>query len=329
MLLSLVKKPVTNTEQNSTFPTGVPRDTSVQTNLSISPVVSNPRFDPVETIDFKVAFVPSLNKIVVEKKTPQAEEMFNQWVDQNQLNDVINDKNNILFTEEKIIPTPSDSIHKLENTVKNFFQLMDDINSINTKSDNNSPSSTDNPTPTANKSPKPSPFTNQSKVYYAQCGDQGKLPLPDGCNLCSAGCGAVSVSMIASSYLGKQYDPKYIVQQYQSKDYLLGCSGSRYSDAHSLLESLGLKTTDYLIFNSEKSDTVVPQLRKYLNAGWTFFTLASFCSGGCGHYFWITDIDAKGNIWAYDPAYGRYQIPYNENSRYPYPLYRLAFGVKK
>ena len=62
------------------------------------------------------------------------------------------------------------------------------------------------------------------------------------------------------------------------------------------MKSLGLKTTDYLVFDLEKADTVVPQLRKYLNAGWTFFTLASFCEKGCGHYFWITDIDAKGNI---------------------------------
>ena len=129
--------------------------------------------------------------------------------------------------------------------------------------------------------------------------------------------------------MDKKYDPKTVVGLYKSNDYLLGNDGSRYTDAHELLKGLGLKTTDYLVFNAEKADTVVPQLRKYLSAGWTFFTLASFCSGGCGHYFWITDIDDKGNIIAYDPAYGRYEIPYNENSRYPYPLYRLAFGIKK
>ena len=96
-----------------------------------------------------------------------------------------------------------------------------------------------------------------------------------------------------------------------------------------MFQSLGLKTTDYLVFNLEKSDTVVPDLRKYLNAGWTFFTLANFRDNGGGHFFWITDIDNQGNIFAYDPYYGRYEIPYNENSRYPYPLYRVAFGVKK
>jgi hypothetical protein len=135
--------------------------------------------------------------------------------------------------------------------------------------------------------------------------------------------------MIASSYLGTKYNPKTIVNLYDTNGYVLGCDGSRYQEAHELLKSLGLKTTDYLVFDAEKSETVVPDLKKYLNSGWTFFTLANFCEEGCGHYFWITDIDAKGNIWAYDPAYGRYEIPYNENSRYPFPLYRLAFGVKK
>ncbi len=139
--------------------------------------------------------------------------------------------------------------------------------------------------------------------------------------------------MIASSYLGNKYDPKTIIDLYKSKGFPLGCDGSRYSDAKQILQDLGLKTTDYLVFDAEKSDTVVPELKNYLNAGWTFFTLVRFCNdpkkGFCGHFFWITDIDNQGNIWAYDPAYGRYEIPYNENSRYPYPLYRLAFGVKK
>ena len=349
MLLSLVKKPVTTQKNSSLFPTSIPRDTSVQknlpttggdqglkdlSNLSNSSNESNPPFDPIETLDFKAAYVPTLNKIVVEKKTPQAEAMFDQWVDQNQLNEAISEiggKKNILFTNEKIIPTPSDSIHKLENKVKDFFQLMDDLNSIGKGSSTNQSPAINNPTPVSNnQSPSQSPATNnQSLTYYAQCGDQGSLPLPDGGTLCSAGCGPTTVAMISSSYMDKKYDPKTVVGLYKSNDYLLGNDGSRYSDAHELLKSLGLKTTDYLVFDLEKADTVVPQLRKYLNAGWTFFTLASFCEKGCGHYFWITDIDSKGNIFAYDPAYGRYQIPYNENSRYPYPLYRLAFGVKR
>ncbi len=334
MLLSLGKKTTTDTQNNSPFPTGLPdrgtNGTGGDQGLKDLDNLSN-SFESIETLDFKAAYVPELNKVVVEKKTPQAEEMFNQWVDQNQLSSIINSsggKKNILFTDKKIIPTPSDSIHKLENKVKDFFQLMDDLNNIGEGSQQSNNG-------TIEQSPSPSSLApngltpNPSFTYYAQCGDQGSLPLPDGGTLCSAGCGPTTVAMISSSYMDKKYDPKTVVGLYKSNDYLLGNDGSRYSDAHELLKSLGLKTTDYLVFDLEKADTVVPQLRKYLNAGWTFFTLASFCEKGCGHYFWITDIDAKGNIFAYDPAYGRYQIPYNENTRYPYPLYRLAFGVKK
>lgn len=339
MLLSLGKKTTTNTQIDSPFPTSVPDlEKNILSRITPPPNSTLSTIEPVETLDFKAAYVPDLNKIVVEKKTSLAEESFSQWVDQSQLNEVIGDKNKILFTDEKIIPTPSDSIHKLEDKVIGFFQLMDDLNNIGKGTSNNQPSSAISPTPLPGlgqgKSPtpnNPNPQKNnlQSKVYYAQCGEFGELPLPDGCTLCNAGCGPTAVSMIASSYLGSKYNPKTIVNLYDTNGYVLGCDGSRYQEAHELLKSLGLKTTDYLVFDAEKSETVVPDLRKYLNSGWTFFTLANFCEGGCGHYFWITDIDAKGNIWAYDPAYGRYEIPYNENSRYPYPLYRLAFGVKK
>lgn len=338
LLLSLQKKQTPEeTKNNLPAPTGVSTQGSVnrQNNNTQFPSgyqqpTPTPIIEPIETLDFKAAYVSELDKVVVEQKTPQAKNMFNQWLEQNKLTQTINNQN-ILFTDKKIIPTPSDSVHKLENTVKNFFQLMDDLNNIGkgSQQSSNLPIS-QSPSPSSKSPNLPiSNSTNPSMTYFAQCGDQGSLALPNGCNMCSAGCGAASVAMIASSYLGNQYNLKAIVDLYKKNNYLLGCDGSRYSDAHELLKSFGLKTTDYLVFDSEKSDTVVPQLRKYLSAGWTFFTLASFCEKGCGHYFWITDIDAQGNIWAYDPAYGRYQIPYNENSRYPYPLYKVAFGVKK
>jgi hypothetical protein len=332
ILLSLQKKQtVTETKVDVPFPTSVPRlENTVLPNATPYPKPGVPEIKTVETSDFKAAYVSELNKIVVEKKTPQAEELFYQWINQNQLTEVADNKNAILFTDKKIIPTPGDSIRQAENQIMNFFRLIDDLNNIG-RGINSSRSTVNNQASNSsqNTNSNSAPINSGQKIYYAQCGEQGGIPLPDGGNLCSAGCGPTTVAMISSSYIGKQYDPKAIVNLYDSNNYLLGNSGSRYSDAHELLKSLGLKTTDYLIFNSEKSDTVVPQLRKYLSAGWTFFTLASFCEKGCGHYFWITDIDSQGNIIAYDPAYGRYQIPYNENSRYPYPLYRLAFGVKK
>lgn len=186
-----------------------------------------------------------------------------------------------------------------------------------------SPSSIINPPPGGH--PPTSGF-----AYYAQCNGYGGIPLPSGCTLCNAGCGPTTVAMIASSFVSADYNPKVIVDMYQSRGYGLGCAGSGYYDAHSLLESLGVKTTDYLIFNLEPADQIVGDLKNYLAAGWTFFTLANFREDGGGHFFWITDIDEAGNIWAYDPYYGRFQAPpLNENSRYPFPKYRIAFGVKK
>lgn len=361
MILFFGKKSTTDIQKNSLFPTSIPRQGSVnqqadqQTNLqnnqpspsesegslnTVSQTANGGSIDiatipPVETSDFKLQYSPKLNKIVVEKKTPQAEQKFTEWANQNQLTQLIKNPDQTLIVDLGKNPDDFNPLIEFLNIFMNFGQQVG-------SSTPNSPSPSpiiNNPTPVNNNlSPNPSPITNnpstssgqsQSRVYYAQCGDLGSLPLPDGCTLCNAGCGPTTVSMIASSYLGSGYDPKAIVDLYNSKSYLLGCSGSRYSNAYELLKSLGLKTTSIMSFNLEKSDTVIPQLKKYLDDGWTFFTGAYFCTGGCGHYFWITDVDAQGNIWAYDPAYGRYQIPYNENSRYPYPLYSVAFGVKK
>ncbi|MFA6017205.1 MAG: C39 family peptidase [Patescibacteria group bacterium] len=342
IILSLGKKSTTTTQKNTPFPTSIPTDQSLQSlpsqspnqlpipttivnSLDVSPDVlaKLSAITPVETADFKLQYSSRLQKIVVEKKTPQAETEFVNWANQNSFPQLIGNQNLTLIVDQG--KNPDDF-----NPVIDFLNIFMNMGQGNPSSNNNqaNPSSTlQSPSPSslAPNSLAPSP----SFTYYPQCGDQGDLPLPDGCNLCQAGCGPTTVSMIAASYLGNSYTPKTIVNMYQSKGYLLGCDGSRYSDAKQILQDLGLKTTDYLVFNAERSDTVVPDLKKYLAAGWTFFTLASFCDGGCGHYFWITDIDAKGNIYAYDPAYGRYEIPYNENTRYPYPLYRLAFGVKK
>lgn len=332
ILLSLGKKPTTTTQDNAPFPTDVPLPESTQQidqgqqsdytedfsqEMNINGDIST--ISPVETEDFKLQYSSKLNKIIVEKKSPQAEEQFINWADQNNLIQLIENPELALIVEQGKNP---DDFNPLIEFLNIFMSMGQGIGS---------PTSTIQPQDQLSIINPPNSSQNQpsSFAYFPQCGDQGNISLPDGCDLCGAGCGPTTVSMIASSYLGSEYDPKTIVNMYQSKNYLLGCDGSRYSDAYALLKSLGLKTTDYLVFNSEKSDTVVPQLRKYLNAGWTFFTLASFCEKGCGHYFWITDIDDQGNIFAYDPAYGRYQIPYNENSRYPYPLYRLAFGVKR
>jgi hypothetical protein len=330
-LISLGKKQTVDTNKNSAFPTSVPLPETTRQNNQIPTDAENTAQEvntddismitPAETKDFKLQYSPKLKKIVVERNSVQAMEKFNEWANQNNHPELFDNPELTLFVDKG--KNPDDF-----NPVIEFLNIFINMGRGVSLSTFNQPSSSDNSTsdstPTSNDASTKIGFT-----YFAQCGDQGNLPLPDGDTLCHAGCGPTSVAMIASSLVDKKYDPKTIVELYKSNNYLLGGSGSRYSDAHELIKQLGLKTTDYLVFNEEKSDTVVPQLRKYLSAGWTFFTLASFCEKGCGHYFWITDIDNQGNIFAYDPAYGRYQIPYNENARYPYPLYRLAFGVKK
>ncbi len=340
--LILRKKSTTNIQKGSAFPTSVPQqDLSNLSNQPNSSDQSSPSnssnlpidiltITPVETEDFKLQYSFQLNKIVVEKKTPQAEEQFINWASQNQLTQLIENPDLTLIVDLGKNPDDLNPLLEFLNIFMNFGQGA-------SSTDNNQ--SLDLPisqfpsfpsptiqiqTPSFTLNPPSSSFT-----YFPQCGDLGDLSLPSGCTLCRAGCGPTTVAMIAASYLGSNYNPKTIVDIYKSKGYLLGCDGSRYSDAKQVFQSLGLKTTDYLIFNAEKSDTVVSELRTYLNAGWTFFTLANFKENGGGHFFWITDIDSQNNIWAYDPYYGRYKIPYNENNRYPYPLYRVAFGVKK
>jgi hypothetical protein len=352
MLLSLQKKTTTTTQKGSAFPTDVPdQGKSGQSIDNLSPTggnqglknlsdesnLSNPsnesnlsQITPIETEDFKLQYSEKLGKIVIEKKTPQAELQFANWAKQNQLTQLIDNPELILIVDQGKNPDDFNPVIEFLNIFMNFGQGAGTSNGQGNSSITNpnilTPTSSA-PTGVLTKKNKLQPTISYS--YFAQCGEFGEMPLPDGCTLCNAGCGPTAVSMIASSYLGPKYDPKTIVNIYDTNNYVLGCDGSRYQEAHELLKSLGLKTTDYLVFDAEKSETVIPDLKKYLNSGWTFFTLANFCEGGCGHYFWITDIDTKGNIWAYDPAYGRYEIPYNENSRYPFPLYRLAFGVKK
>jgi hypothetical protein len=350
ILLSLGKRSTINTQNNPPFPTGIPLQGSnpssqtvgsppvdVKNNTAYLPINIS-AISPVETSDFKLQYSSKLNKIVVEKKTPQAEEQFENWANQNQLTQLVKNPDLTIIVDLGKNPDDFNPLMEFLNIFMNFGQGTGSStqNLPSTGGQANQPSTTISPQnlPTGQVTPSSPPNPQSpSFTFFAQCNGYGNISLPDGCNLCEAGCGSTTVSMIASSYLGNTYDPKTIVDIYKSKGYLLGCDGSHYTDAYELLKQLGLKTTNYFVFNEERSDTVAPQLKKYLDAGYTFFALARFCDDPkksfCGHYFWITDIDDQGNIWAYDPYYGRYEIPYNENSRYPYPLYSRAFGVKK
>ena len=97
IILSIVlgrKSPV-NTSSNSPFPTGIPSfpsstfqpqdQTSNFQNPTSDFLIDISTITPVETEDFKLQYSPKLNKIVVERKTPQADEQFINWASQNQL----------------------------------------------------------------------------------------------------------------------------------------------------------------------------------------------------------------------------------------------------
>ena len=171
------------------------------------------------------------------------------------------------------------------------------------------------------------PQTQYPYIYYPQLnGPFDNYPLGGGCTIRKAGCGPTTVAMIVASYKDRSVNPITIVNQYGSR---AGCGGSSYSDAMEVLRSYGIKVGSLIIYNNNgiNAEGVAPVFKQYINAGKTIFALANFRSDGGGHFFWVIDVDEKNNLWAFDPYYGRYQIPYNENSRYPYPLYRLAFPV--
>lgn len=294
---------------------------------------------PYETDSFKYSYSLNDNKIVVEEKSLQGKNDFQQWISENGLPELT--KNQNIVTYSNLNPyTSEDSYSRGEKQAQALFNIFGAfLNLGQGPTDNLNVPTISVPTST----PAPHPFVSPSSkkngnksndvlgsnVYYGQC-QSGDISLPDGCNLCQAGCGPTTAAMIASSYISKEYDPKKVVNLYDSKDYYLGCGGSSYVDAKSLFEDLGLKTTDYISFNGDTADEVASDFKKYIDGGWTLFTLANYCDAGCGHFFWVTDVDGKNNIYAYDPYYGQDEDPpINENDRYPFPKYRIAFGVKK
>lgn len=324
---------------NSPTPTLVPLNIVGKNTLNAAKDVAD-----FETPDFNYSYSQSLNKVVVEKKTAQAQDKFNQWAVENGLSALVSNPNLVSYVSLTTTPgaqnvTPSISITPYElrdpgtvflNIVDVLTKLGSGITNSTSKPITSDQSSGSNKGKNSNYSSEKVQFDESGRVYYGQCsGGYSSIPLPSGCDLCHAGCGPSTVAMIASSYLGSDFNPQKIVDIYKSKGYYLGCDGSSYADAKSALEDLGLKTTSYLSYGLGTADQVAPDFKKYLDGGWTIFTLASYCDGGCGHYFWVTGVNGN-NIYAYDPYYGQGQSPpINENSRYPFPKYRIAFGVKK
>jgi len=294
---------------------------------------------PLKTNDFEITYLPEKDKYQIIKKTVDADIKINQWLRENDLGAVITTNNSIVVNNlaqgGQITQGKNDPTELLTEFINVLFSSY-----VNTSSaPGNTTITPTNPSQNLSPTKKPQktilsyspPSTYNGLVYYPQCsGEYDDYPLPDGCTICKAGCGSTTVSMILASYVDKNYNPATVADLYGKNGYYLGCNGSGYSKLQSLFESKGLKTSDYIIANKNGYviDDVAEDLKNYLNAGWTIFMLANFQAGD--HYFWIVDIDANNNVFAFDPYYGRLTIPpFNENSYYPFPKYKVAFGVKK
>lgn len=193
-------------------------------------------------------------------------------------------------------------------------------------------------TPSLLTSQSPSPPTEQNvvstsglgeKVYYPQCnGPYDNSPMPNGCNICNAGCGPTSVAMILSSYIDTKYDPPTVVNLYGESGFEAGCKGSTIVSAQQILSQNGMKTTDINYYGNSSFDETVNDFKQYLNSGWTLLTLVKYAPDW-GHFYWVVDVDENNTIWAYDPGDAKRPVPLNENSVEPAAKYMLAIGVKK
>jgi hypothetical protein len=257
---------------------------------------------------------------------------------------------------QTITPSPQPTL--TTNLNNNSFNILVDLLKImlGAGAGNNLPINQKNPTnPSISAGPlNPSDFPDiqvtpdvNNLVYYPQCdGPYDNYPLPQDGTLCQAGCGPTTVAMISASFIDKSINPKTVVEKYRQMNYYLGTQGSDYNDAEKILKNYGLKIANIFVDNQPKTIDQVINLfgsiiKNYQASGWTFFALANFCDPNpckddpkeicsCGHFFWITKIDDNLDTWAYDPYYGRLlSRPYNEKSRYPFPKYRVIFGVKK
>lgn len=320
-------------EQKSSVQDAIKTYSSGQSSQNSLPTAeTNQTYPSFYSADFNAQYVSSEKKYLITKKTAtyETDEKIRLWLDQNNIK-----QENIKIIED--LPQGSSlggsqaSINSSANNspVKEIAMLNNFLNIFLQLGQTKIPSVAISPTPPPIS--KDQPNDGNVLVYYPQCsGSYDDYPLPNGCNICQSGCGPTTVAMILSTYINVSYDPTAVVEQYKTKGFYAGCDGSSYSDAKAFLNQMGLSTTDYLIYDDATIGEVADDFKNYLKNGWTIFTLGRYCDGGCGHYFWITEIDQNNNVWAYDPYYGRMQSPpINENKYYPFPKYRLAFGVKK
>ncbi len=92
---------------------------------------------PFQNADFAVAYNPILNKYIIQLKSPQGQSVFNQWTQQQGINDISANKDLFIFTQEPI--------DQYINTVENIYSSK--LNQIHNST----------PTPDPNQSPTPIP----------------------------------------------------------------------------------------------------------------------------------------------------------------------------
>ena len=330
---SILRRGSTAVNEALITPTSVPFETFNRKDV----ITAARSLAPYESETFRYDYSPTLDKMAVQEKTPQGEKEFNQWIIDQGLSELVGNPELVAFDDQASTGTSANSSSSNGSFSSELGKQKSDpldelLRSLLAIGLGLTTPATGEPTVT------PAPQNNQqssgnspsgSKTYYAQCNGYGDLTLPSGCTLCQSGCGPTTVAMIAASYLGSQYNPQTIVNLYKQRGFFLGCGGSYYADAKAMIESLGLKTTSYMSYNLDTADRVASDFKKYIDAGWTIFTLANFRPDGGGHFFWVTEVKGN-NIYAYDPYYGKSSAPpIDENSRYPFPKYRLAFGVKR
>lgn len=308
-----------------------------------------------QTENLEISYSPTLKKYIFTRKTNLAQKEIDEWA---RANDLINQINNPdLFTDSTNstdltnstnLPrrSPSTDETEADSTLSANLNLMADLFALlfNTPIGSETANFSNFDFSQYNKSfslTSPTPFispiqTLDNLTYFSQCnGAFDNYPLPQGCTLCKAGCGPTTASMVLASYVKPSANPPYTVDFYQSFNAPLGCSGSSIGSLKQTIESHGIKTTPYLVFNRAVANQVVDTFKQYLKDGWTLVVVADFADnspscGTCGHFFWVVDVDTNDNIWALDVFYGRLSSPpFNENTYYPFPKYIAAFGVKK
>ena len=243
-------------------------------------------------------------------------------------------------------PTLNDPVAKAIMRLFNFFDgISNPFNPNSTSPANpssaNQNSSSGNPQYTPQLStavPSADGFT-----YFPQCfAAYSGYALPNGCTVCSAGCGPSSVAIIAKSLAGANTDPYDMALQYAKLGQHIGCDGSVLRGATAaLLQYPELDVREWKTIGepgsrvdepSDEGISVAQTFKNYTDQGWTILVGAFFQGnyGLIGHFFVVTKVDKNLNIWAFDPYYGINQsLPFNENSKYPSPYYRYYLLVRK